>query len=24
MYCDVQVPLTVQKSIPIEFDFSVW
>ena len=23
MYCDVQVPLTVQKSIPIEFDFSV-
>ncbi len=24
MYFDVQVPLTVQKSMPVEFDFSLW
>ena len=23
MYFDVQVPLTVQKSMPVEFDFSL-
>jgi hypothetical protein len=24
MYFDVQAPLTVQKYMPIQFDFSVW
>jgi hypothetical protein len=24
MYFDVQVPLTVQNYMPIQFDFSLW
>jgi hypothetical protein len=24
MYLDVHCPLTVQKSMPVEFDFSLW
>jgi hypothetical protein len=24
MYFDVHCPLTVQKSIPFQFDFSLW
>jgi hypothetical protein len=24
MYFDVQAPLTVQKYMPIQFDFTVW